>query len=252
MGAADSHRLQPDFTFKRVGPPSAGATRRITVQVAPKPRVPKPSGEAADVPTPPEGSAARWFWEAISPEIEGGGPFRIEDAVTHLRTSPGGQALNAPRLQHLQSIAKAHGITILSETVGKQVSPAFVLAVIATESAGRADATSHAGAQGLMQLMPATAERFGVSNSLDPKENIKGGVAYLDWLMKEFGGDPILVLAAYNSGENAVKRAGGVPNYTETRNYVPKVIAAWSVARGLCLTPPQLASDGCVFATAGS
>lgn len=98
-----------------------------------------------------------------------------------------------------------------------------------------------------MQLMPATAERFGVSDTTVAADNIRGGVAYLDWLLQEFGGDPILALAGYNAGENAVKRAGGVPDYPETRGYVPKVLAAWSVAKGLCRTPPQLVSDGCVF-----
>src|SRR5690606_32207957 len=120
--------------------------------------------------------------------------------------------------------------------------------VIAVESGGRADAVSSAGATGLMQLMPATATRFGVATATDPAANIRGGVAYLDLLMKEFGSDAVLALAGYNAGENAVKRAAGVPAYAETRGYVPKVLAAWQVARGLCLTPPMLAGDGCVFA----
>jgi soluble lytic murein transglycosylase-like protein len=98
-----------------------------------------------------------------------------------------------------------------------------------------------------MQLMPATAARFGVEDRLHPAESIKGGVAYLDWLLARFGGDPILALAAYNAGEGAVEDNGGVPPYAETRAYVPKVLAAWTVARGLCVTPPELASDGCVF-----
>ena len=106
----------------------------------------------------------------------------------------------------------------------------LVLAVMAVESAGRADAVSRAGAAGLMQLMPATAARFGVSDRLAPAESIRGGVAYLDWLMGRFGGDPILALAAYNAGEGAVDDNGGVPPYSETRAYVPKVLAAWTVA----------------------
>ena len=86
-----------------------------------------------------------------------------------------------------------------------------------------------------MQLMPATAERFGVADRTLPADNIKGGVAYLNVLMKLFDRDPAMVLAAYNAGENAVKSHGGVPPFDETRAYVPKVLAAWSVARGLCL-----------------
>ena len=102
-----------------------------------------------------------------------------------------------------------------------------------------------------MQLIPATADRFGVTNALDASQNIKGGVAYLDWLLKEFGGDPILALAGYNAGENAVKKHAGVPPYAETRDYVPKVLAAFAVARNLCRTPPELVSDGCVFNLTG-
>jgi soluble lytic murein transglycosylase-like protein len=100
-----------------------------------------------------------------------------------------------------------------------------------------------------MQLIPATAERFGVSDSTDPVQNIKGGVAYLDWLMKEFDNDPVMVLAAYNAGEGAVRNNGGVPPYAETRDYVPKVLAAWQVAQGLCVSPPMLVTDPCVFRT---
>ena len=98
-----------------------------------------------------------------------------------------------------------------------------------------------------MQLMPATARRFGVSDSMNARQNIRGGVAYLDWLLAEFNRDPILALAGYNAGEGAVGAYQGVPPYAETRAYVPKVLAAWNVARSLCLTPPDLVSDGCVF-----
>ena len=148
----------------------------------------------------------------------------------------------------MQDIAKGHGIDILRATLDTQVSPALVLAVITVESAGKVDAESGAGAQGLMQLMPATAARFGVEDRLAPKQSISGGVKYLDWLMSEFGGDPILVLAGYNAGEGSVRTHAGVPPFAETRDYVPKVLAAFQGARGLCLTPPELITDGCVFA----
>jgi soluble lytic murein transglycosylase-like protein len=125
----------------------------------------------------------------------------------------------------------------------------LVLAVIGIESAGKADAVSSAGAVGLMQLIPDTAKRFGVTDSTNTVQNIKGGVAYLDWLMTEFDHDPVLVLAAYNAGEGAVKANSGVPPYPETRDYVPKVLAAWQVAQGLCVSPPELMTDPCVFRT---
>ena len=163
-----------------------------------------------------------------------------------------GAAPRRPRLQGLAEIAERHASDILAATVGTRVSPALVLAMISVESAGRGDAVSHAGAQGLMQLIPATADRFGVADSFDPAQNIQGGVAYMDWLLEKFGGDTVLALAGYNAGENAVTAHEGVPPFAETRAYVPKVLAAWTVARGLCLTPPQLLSDGCVFVTGRS
>ena len=100
-----------------------------------------------------------------------------------------------------------------------------------------------------MRLSPATATRFGVSDSFDPVQNITGGVAYLDWLMEEFDRDPILALAGYNAGEGAVRAADGVPDYAETRDYVTRVLATWRAARLLCVTPPELVTDGCVLRT---
>ncbi len=244
--AADSPPPFRDFTFKRIKPPAPGAKKRITVQIAPAPAAPR-SAEPAQ-PDAERVLAAAWYWEAVSPRLAEAGPGRLPRAVQELANAPKGSAIPAPRLQTLQDIAARHGPQILATTIGTEVSPALVLAVISVESAGRTDAISTAGASGLMQLMPATAERFGVADRADPVENIKGGVAYLDWLMKEFDRDPIMVLAGYNAGENAVKSHGGVPPYNETRLYVPKVLAAWTVARGLCLTPPELVSDGCVFA----
>ena len=114
----------------------------------------------------------------------------------------------------ISQLAKAH-----------KLEPALVKAVVHVESAFRAKARSHAGAQGLMQLMPATARRFGVRNPYHPPENLLGGVRYLRWLYTHFGGNVVHVLAGYNAGENAVKRYGGVPPYRETKNYVRRVLA---------------------------
>lgn len=247
---ADAPPPFPEFTFKRVKPPKPGADKRITIQIEPEDRAavaPAPT-PAPDGPVRPATGRYGWFWETILPEVEASGPGRLEDALTRIANPPGGaEAVRAPRLQNLQDIARTQGADILRATVGTEVSPALVLAVIAVESSGRSDAVSHAGASGLMQLMPATAARFGVADVSLPTDNINGGVAFLDFLMKEFDRDPILVLAGYNAGENAVKSHKGVPPYAETRDYVPKVLAAFRTARGLCLTPPQLVSDGCVF-----
>ena len=254
---AEQHRLQNDFTFKRVGLPQAGGARRITVQVAPKPPSAPSAPAVAGTPVASSGAATQrpgassaqlaWFWDSVSPDLSATGPGRLAPALRAIDQPPGGKGVPVPRLQTMQEIAQKHGLAILTETVGTEVSPALVLALISIESSGRVDAESRAGAQGLMQLMPATAERFGVTDRTDPAQNIKGGVAYLAWLMKHFKGDPILVLAGYNAGEGAVRDHAGVPPYAETRDYVPKVLAAFKVARGLCQTPPELVSDGCVF-----
>lgn len=112
-------------------------------------------------------------------------------------------------------------IETVSEVFG--VDPALVRAVIHAESWFEPQAVSHAGAQGLMQLMPATAQRFGVVNVFDPTDNITGGVAYLAWLLEEFQHDLTRAIAAYNAGEGAVRRHNGVPPFPETREYVRRV-----------------------------
>lgn len=261
--------VYPDFTFKILTPPKPGQTpgkivqidpaeqRTLLAAVMPPPANPIPHGGAAPGLVPPparEGAQPAasydWFWGLVPPEL-GKSEGRFTTALAALNQGPGGKMVAAPRMQAMQDIAARHGREILTATVGTQVSPALALAVIAVESGGRADAVSSSGAVGMMQLIPATADRFGVDDSTDVGQNITGGVKYLDWLMTEFDRDPLMVIAAYNAGENAVKGAGGVPAYAETRDYVPKVLAAWAVARGLCVTPPQLVTDGCVFAVQG-
>ena len=103
------------------------------------------------------------------------------------------------------------------------VEEAVVRAIMHAESAFNPNALSRVGAQGLMQLMPATAQRFGVSNPFDPAQNIRGGVQYLSWLLKRFNGDLTLAAAGYNAGEGAVDRHKGVPPYSETQRYVVRV-----------------------------
>lgn len=103
------------------------------------------------------------------------------------------------------------------------VEEAVVRAIIHAESAFRPNALSRVGAQGLMQLMPATARRFGVSDAFDAAQNIRGGVQYLSWLLRRFNGDLTLAAAGYNAGEGAVDKYRGVPPYNETRRYVQRV-----------------------------
>lgn len=250
-----------DFTFRRIAPPEASSGPRIKVQIDPNaaiyritpgsaPRLPgDPRPKAATVL--PEGivpdapSDYDWYWNVVSPALGVDVAARFRAALTLAERER--TKIGAPRLQTLQKIVNDHGVDILTSTIGTEVSPAFALAVIAVESAGQPQVVSHAGATGLMQLMPATAARFGVNDSKIAKDNIRGGVAYLDWLLKEFNRDPVMALAGYNAGEGAVAKHSGVPPFAETRGYVPKVLAAWTIARRLCVTPPDLISDGCVF-----
>ncbi|NIJ69547.1 lytic transglycosylase domain-containing protein [Xanthomonas sp. 60] len=121
----------------------------------------------------------------------------------------------------LNTTAYQSEITAAAREFG--VEEAIVRAIIHAESAFNPTALSRAGAQGLMQLMPPTAARFGVADSYDATQNIRGGVQYLSWLLKRFNGDLTLAAAGYNAGEGAVARHGGVPPYSETRYYVQRV-----------------------------
>ena len=104
-----------------------------------------------------------------------------------------------------------------------EIDPELVKVVARVESNYNPRATSHKGALGIMQLLPATAKRFGVSNAYDPAQNIEGGVRYLKFLSDRFRGNLSLVLAGYNAGENAVQRHGGIPPYRETQEYVRRI-----------------------------
>lgn len=108
-----------------------------------------------------------------------------------------------------------------------KVDPALVKAVISTESDWNPHAVSRKGAEGLMQLIPETAERFGVGNPMDPVQNVEGGTTYLRWLLDRYNGDLRKTLAAYNAGEGAVDQSRGVPRYRETQQYVQKVTHAY-------------------------
>jgi len=104
-----------------------------------------------------------------------------------------------------------------------EVDPKLVMAIISVESGFNVRAVSPKNARGLMQLIPETAKRFRVKNSFDAEDNIKGGIAYLQWLLAFFKGNVSLVAAAYNAGERSVERHRGIPPYPETKNYVKKI-----------------------------
>jgi soluble lytic murein transglycosylase-like protein len=121
------------------------------------------------------------------------------------------------------------------------VDPRFIHAVIWQESKYQVQARSHAGAQGLMQLMPATAKRFGCEDPHDPVANIKAGTKYLSWLLKRFSGNVELALAGYNAGEGAVDKYDGVPPYNETRNYVKIISKRYGKTYHPVLSPAEAA-----------
>ncbi|MFP5285276.1 MAG: lytic transglycosylase domain-containing protein [Thermoanaerobaculia bacterium] len=142
-------------------------------------------------------------------------------------------ALIPLRFEESQPIPEGPYGALIYETARRhQVNPQVVAALIRQESAGKVRAVSHKGARGLMQLMPATAQRFGVRKEqlFDPKHNLEAGVRYLSWLMDQFPNDLARVLAAYNAGEGAVTRYKGIPPYRETQNYVRRIFTNLGLA----------------------
>jgi Transglycosylase SLT domain len=127
---------------------------------------------------------------------------------------------------------------IIFRTAKRQgVDPRFIHAVIKQESKYDPDVTSPAGAQGLMQLMPATAKRFHCDDLKDQACNVEAGTKYLAWLLKRFNGDVSLALAGYNAGEGAVDKYQGIPPYHETENYVKKIVANYGKTYHPVLSP---------------
>jgi hypothetical protein len=145
---------------------------------------------------------------------------------------PGAVAAGAPafdwRFAESQPVPDTAFGELIYETAKRhQLNPALVAALVRAESAYNSKAVSHKGAQGLMQLMPATARRFGLSpgEAFVPARNIEAGTRYLAWLLGRFEGDVARALAAYNAGEGTVDRYGGIPPYRETRTYVKRIYA---------------------------
>lgn len=195
---------------------------------APPPSLPRHQGPVS----------SEWFWQQISPAATGEGAIRWSRAVRVVETAKaqGQPVFNASA--RVKRILGRWGPILKREAKARKVPLPLLAAVIAVESGGNPRAISPKGAGGLMQLMPQTARRFGVNNSLAPAQNVRGGARYLRWLLDHFGGDAVLALAGYNAGEGAVAKYGGVPPYRETRDYVPKVAAAYAAARRICPGDP--------------
>jgi soluble lytic murein transglycosylase-like protein len=158
----------------------------------------------------------------------------IDAPVVILLASPADNEKSSPADKQSLPFSPAKSVTIpndlmpvINSIAAEQgLSPNLLKAVIATESGFNIRALSPKGAMGLMQLMPATAMRFGATDAFVPAQNIRAGAAYLKWLLALFRNDLELALAAYNAGENAVLKAGNrIPAYAETKQYVPKVLS---------------------------
>lgn len=185
-------------------------------------------GIAADA-----GEAAAWFHHAAaSGHRPSQGALKLIPSADPSERSachgvPRGETV--PALVALRERAPADIRALVAEIAPEHgLDPDLVLIVIAVESAFDPKAVSHASAQGLMQLMPATARRFAVDDVFDPRQNIDGGTRYLAELIDRYDADLDLVLAAYNAGEGAVEKYGGIPPYDETRNYVARIRALYN------------------------
>jgi soluble lytic murein transglycosylase-like protein len=151
--------------------------------------------------------------------------YRLLVLSPHDRTASGDR-------YDFQLLAKAtqYDSIIEQAAVSAALEPNLLRAVIVVESGFNSRAVSKRGAVGLMQLMPATASRYGVSNPYDARQNVHGGARYLKFLIDHFGHDVRLALAAYNAGENAVERNGGqIPPFSETMAYVPRVLKIYKM-----------------------
>ena len=160
------------------------------------------------------------FVNGDSPRHKRGSTISSSSASRASANSPGFPAQSAASGDRLDSIVQA-------AAQRHNLDPALVKAVISTESGWNPLAISPKGAVGLMQLIPETAERFGVGNSFDPVQNVEGGTSYLKWLLDRYDGDLTKSLAAYNAGERAVDHSGGIPAFPETTRYVQKVTDAY-------------------------
>jgi soluble lytic murein transglycosylase-like protein len=230
VSRAASEPPAPVATAPVAATPAAAAQAPATV-------VPASAATSAPAPAPPR--------PAITRRVEGQVYSYIKDGVRHYTSKPprgdaGATAMRTIRYSFLETCyacaplpgvnfgslrlnTAAYAAEIRAAAAQHGVDEAVVRAIIHAESSFNPNAISRVGAQGLMQLMPATARRFGVSNAFDPAQNIRGGVEYLAWLLKRYNGDLTLAAAGYNAGEGAVDRHRGVPPYNETRRYVERV-----------------------------
>lgn len=164
--------------------------------------------------------------------VRRGGSVTDSLALRDAASYRGGQKLAMGSGTHLKGFTTGniqHDSYIVDSSRRYGIDPLLIYSQMHQESSFKIRATSHKGASGLMQLMPATARRFGVTKIYDPKQNIDAGVKYMRWLLDTFNGDVVLALAGYNAGEGAVMKYGwNIPPYRETQEYVRRITSRYN------------------------
>jgi len=234
-------------TFRLVKPPQKGAKKLITIQILPQGGI-KPAPPKIDVPA--GDSLNAWFWDRISPDIAARSPGRFGKALAVVASSPADQRPHAASVSALSTMIAKYGTDILVATLGKKVSPALILTLAVLEP------DSHASISRLITdtgATPVPSEKIILSGAGPSKTPDFAALANrFVTAMARDNNDPILALAAYQAGNDAVDTAQGVPANAASRSFVPRVLATFLSARALCATPPELYSDGCVFLSKGS
>lgn len=210
---ADDAKLEPRAELKQIPAETTKPASPEALKPAPASEAPKPQAAPAPaaLPVPPPHTPSAPVSPTAADRLEQ--LRKAADMLIEVNT-----ALGAPR--------SPYGQIIYDIAVRHSINPQLVAALIHVESAFNPRAVSRKGARGLMQLLPETARRFGVSRKRDlfnPAKNLEAGVKYLKWLTERFGGDIQKSLAAYNAGEGAVDRFGGIPPYHETQQYVQRI-----------------------------
>lgn len=203
----------------------AAAPAAVEFRSAPGEAQPKPVSVPIDIPKPKvtQGAVYKYTKNGVTHYTNRRPAGKSQVLFTYIETCFACSARPSVDFNSVGLNLTAYADEVANAAATHGVDEALVRAVMHAESAFDSNALSRAGAQGLMQLIPATAARFGVENAFDPGQNINGGVSYLAWLTKRFDGDLRKVAAGYNAGEGAVDRYGGVPPYQETLMYVDRV-----------------------------
>ena len=203
----------------------------VPVAVAPAPKVVKPVSKKLVKKTGKSRMAVVVTDPLAGKEKKAGWVVSVKDGLAHRETMTPVKLIMGSSIQ-LKGFTTGNPVYdsyIVDSSRRYGIDPLLIYSQMHQESSFKLTATSHKGASGLMQLMPATARRFGVTKIYDPQQNIEAGVKYMRWLLNTFNGDVVLALAGYNAGEGAVMKYGNnVPPYRETQEYVRRISARYN------------------------